>query len=380
MPAAGWTEADCCNVGSGVAGVSWTDGSTQRQRVFYAWDDKKIWMVRFDNEAHGGFTLLPAAPSGTEFGAHTDVAAVAWDDDGTPRVAVAAVATDGRVCAWLGNFSTNGSFGTPSCTSTNVASSVVRDIDGTVVNDVPWFGFRNAGLGLSRYRKSTVNDSWFLASLGTPPGQSQIRGSVVAWPSQAETDKVDVAVIGGTGALFAGRIVPTNTAMSSWNALPYSGAPGAEGDLHLQALARDTRAVDADGRPITRSVGRSGETLPEGTIDVVRTFAEEAPLDLDLLLEDVPGDARDATELVLRVETAGSVPDGAIDDGERFVNVQPGTTVRFRIILRADAFGPRDAGSAYRLAAILRLDGVSRLERRVIEIVVSGGDAECPSG
>lgn len=159
----------------------------------------------------------------------------------------------------------------------------------------------------------------------------------------------------------------------------YSGAPGAQGEMHLSALARDTRAIDLARRPIVRPIGRDGTGLAEGTIAAVRTFVEEAPLDLDLFLEDVPGDARDALELVSHVETAGAVPDDGVgdEDGARFDSVRPGTTVRFRIVLRDDVLRPADAGRVYRLGAVLRESGVVRLERPVLDLVVMGGDVRC---
>ncbi len=158
----------------------------------------------------------------------------------------------------------------------------------------------------------------------------------------------------------------------------YSGASGAEGERHLQALATDTRAVDRRERPIVTRIGRDGEGLADGTLDAVRTWVDEAPMDLDLLIEDPHGETESARPLVARVETAGTAPPAAAeDDGESFVGVAPGTTVRFRILLREHALGPADAGRIFRLDAVLRLDGVVRLERRTVEIVVAGGEARC---
>lgn len=213
----GWTSADCCNIGSGAAGVSWTSGSTQYERVFYAWSDQRIWMVRWDDDDFDGYTGLPSAPH--SFGANTDVAAVTWNDSGTQRVAVAAIASNGAVCFWLGDFSSSGGFGSPSCTGSGLASTSQIDIEGTVVSGVPWFGFRRSTLGVEGVFKPVGSGYWYLASYGTPPGESQIRGSVAVWPSQFESTKVEMAVIGGSGQLWTGRVTPSFSAMD-WHALP----------------------------------------------------------------------------------------------------------------------------------------------------------------
>lgn len=152
----------------------------------------------------------------------------------------------------------------------------------------------------------------------------------------------------------------------------YSGGLVADRALtDLEAIARDTGAVTESGEPIVVDIGRSGEALGTGVIDVVRTLVEDVPIDIDVLLEDGPGDAVDATEFVVGVETLGaSPPEGAIELGDRYESVRPGTRVRFRVVLRNDAFELGPEPQSFFLTVVLRGDGVVRLRETLVEIVI----------
>ncbi|MBI5500922.1 MAG: VWA domain-containing protein [Deltaproteobacteria bacterium] len=149
----------------------------------------------------------------------------------------------------------------------------------------------------------------------------------------------------------------------------------------LLAVAAATGAVTADGAPIVRRIDETGGGLDDGVVDAVRAFAEERLLDVDVLLEDVPGDDRDAREFVASVVALrAEPPEGATIGGGRFLDVRPGTLVVFRLHLRGDTFPPDDETRRYRLRVVLCGDGVIRLQETIVEFVVPGRlDGGCPA-
>lgn len=114
-----WT-INMSSVTSGVDVASFSDGSTQFQRVFFARQNRIAQLV-YDNDAFNTWGFLPL-PSGGQVFSNTDVAAVHWVTGSTHRYAVAAVATNGSVCIWNGT-STTGITATPHCSLAGVAST-----------------------------------------------------------------------------------------------------------------------------------------------------------------------------------------------------------------------------------------------------------------
>ncbi len=127
-----------------------------------------------------------------------------------------------------------------------------------------------------------------------------------------------------------------------------------------------------DGRPIVIDIGAGGRGLDTSVIEAVRTLVEEVPIDIDVLIEDAEGDAFDATEFVRDVRTLRAVPaDGAINLGDRFETVRPGTRVTFRVLLQNELFprGP-EPRVMYMLRIVLRGDGVTRLQKTLVEMLI----------
>jgi len=112
----------------------------------------------------------------------------------------------------------------------------------------------------------------------------------------------------------------------------------------------------------------------------VRTLVDEVPIDIDLLNEDVPGDAFDALMFVRRVLALTAEPaSGATNLGDRFANVVPGTRVTFSVELANELVPPSMMDQRYRLRVVLRGDGVTRLTETVVEIVIPGmTGGHCP--
>jgi hypothetical protein len=152
----------------------------------------------------------------------------------------------------------------------------------------------------------------------------------------------------------------------------YSGDAGeGEGLRHVQALARDTGAVREDGTPLVFDIGSSGAGLDSSVIEAVRTLVEEVPIDVDVVVTDDPRDSLDITEFVRGVVTAGATPpDGAIDRGDRFDQVRPGTRVAFRILLANDRIPQTDVPQRFRAHVTMRGDRVTHLLELEVDLVV----------
>lgn len=160
-----------------------------------------------------------------------------------------------------------------------------------------------------------------------------------------------------------------------------SGEFGETGRPDLEAFARDTGAVRPDGTPIVFDIGNDGRRLNDLVVEAVRTLVDEVPLDVDVLVEDYPLDEFDATEFVQGVRTNGAMPaDGAIDRGDRFEEVRPGTRVNFRVILFNDFLPQTDVAQEFFLWVVLRGDRVTRLRETLLRVVVPprGGEVICP--
>ncbi|RLB52149.1 MAG: hypothetical protein DRJ42_15600 [Deltaproteobacteria bacterium] len=157
----------------------------------------------------------------------------------------------------------------------------------------------------------------------------------------------------------------------------FSGGTDTDALRDLDAIARDTGAVTPDGVPIVVDIGADGSLLDEGVAESVRTLVEEVPIDIDILAEDVEGDAIDALEFVRGLETVSAIPrDGALDRGDRFDEVRPGTRVTFRVLLQNDRFPRGPEPVEYFLRIVLRGDGVTRLQTTEVKVVIpsiSGG-------
>lgn len=165
----------------------------------------------------------------------------------------------------------------------------------------------------------------------------------------------------------------------------YSGGGGGVGLSDLESFARDTGAVREDRSPIVFDIGVDGRFLSRAVVDAVRALVEDTPIDVDVELEDLPGDDGDALALVDRVEAVrAEPPEGARMEGSRFVDVRPGTRLVFRIVLDSEVLDdevtrPGDVPQSYLLRVTLRGDGVARLEERAYRIVVPSRDgAGCP--
>lgn len=157
----------------------------------------------------------------------------------------------------------------------------------------------------------------------------------------------------------------------------YSGGEEEDGtrhDQHIRAIVSDTGAVTRDGEPLVFDIGDRGWGLGVGVAENVRALVEEVPIDIDLVLEDVPSDGF-ATRFVSRVEALGATPPaGATVLEDRFDAVVPGTRVAFRVHLENEGLVPAATPQRFRMRAVLRGDRVSRLSTQLVDIVVPAVD------
>jgi hypothetical protein len=185
----------------------------------------------------------------------------------------------------------------------------------------------------------------------------------------------------GLSNSYGGDVTPTpHTYAEAMNAMRgiggkvlglFSGGSDDEALRDLNAIARDTGAVTPDGEPIVFDIGADARRLDTGVVESVRTLVEEVPIDIDILAEDVPDDDFDALEFVRALETVRAVPrDGAVDRGDRFDEVLPGTRVIFRVLLQNDLFPRGPEAQFYYLQIVLRGDGVTRLQTTTTKIVI----------
>ncbi|HJL18839.1 MAG TPA: VWA domain-containing protein [Sandaracinaceae bacterium LLY-WYZ-13_1] len=161
----------------------------------------------------------------------------------------------------------------------------------------------------------------------------------------------------------------------------YSGGSGGLGRRDLVALARDTGAVRGDGTPVVLDIGREAEELGPSVVEAVRSLVDEVPIDVDLRVEDVEGDAVDVTDFVEAVVAVrAEPPDGATRLEDRFTGVVPGTRLRFAVRLFNERIPQTDERQSFLMRLVVRGDRVTRLSETLVQIDVPpiGGGVVCP--
>jgi hypothetical protein len=165
----------------------------------------------------------------------------------------------------------------------------------------------------------------------------------------------------------------------------YSGPSREDGFRHLEQLARDTNAMSVGG-PLVFDIGQRGERLSESVVQAIATLADVVEFDIDTELLDVDRtdgvDPREFVEAVvpLRAEPPDGVREIDFDNGV-FRGVRTGTMVVFQLRLRAGVVAPGVGPQRFLLEVVFRGDGRTRIDSRIIEIVVPGADGSgCEDG
>ncbi len=155
----------------------------------------------------------------------------------------------------------------------------------------------------------------------------------------------------------------------------WSGLPEGPGRAHLVTLARDTGALSPAGEPLVIDVGRDGDGIETRVAGPLSEMLGRLAERVELVVEDVPGDAVDARPAVVSVEAVAAEPPSAgAPSGSGFSAVRFGATLRFRLALDPAAVGL--AASGERLALHLRLvtpEGETVGERPFVEDICAEG-------
>ena len=225
----GWALTQLSGLDSGLDAVSWTDGTTQRQRVFYV-KQGGVYMLPWDNDVAG--TPVQINPVTFQFGyfaQNTDLAAVTFNVSGTRWLAVASGATLGGQAGYLCIYESSdlGAHWWNSCSGDRPLPASNHDIVGVVAGGTttPEFYFQNLFATLSRARRAGTNSWIFHEELSVP---TTIAASIVATPAQDPfIGRIELGVIGSDQLIRTARITPTDTA-PSWStraALPTGVVP-----------------------------------------------------------------------------------------------------------------------------------------------------------
>lgn len=161
----------------------------------------------------------------------------------------------------------------------------------------------------------------------------------------------------------------------------YSG--NGDGFDDLERTVIDTDAIDTmapgGNRPLVFDIGQRGQGLSEAVINSIRTLSEVIRFDIDMILFDPdPNDGVNPVDFIERIEAVSANPMNAVSGIDQttatFLDAQTGVTVLFRVILRNDAVAPGPAPQRFRIVALFRGDGRTRLGEREFDILVPGQD------
>lgn len=150
---------------------------------------------------------------------------------------------------------------------------------------------------------------------------------------------------------------------------------------HLRAIARDTGSVDAAGNPLAFDIGGGGGGVGVGIVEAISRLAAGTPLDVDALVEDIPGDEYDARDLVRAITPLSAEPMSGIEGttATQFLGVLPGTVVTFRITVDSSTVPERAETVRIPARVLFRAFGRSRLGRREVVFLIPGTDGgSCP--
>ena len=145
---------------------------------------------------------------------------------------------------------------------------------------------------------------------------------------------------------------------------------------HLRALARDTRAVDAMLTPLVLDIGDDGSRVGGAIVDAIEHLAADVPLDVDAILEDIPGDPYDVRDLVVEMRPTSASPGRGVREitDRGFLGVVPGTQVRYGITIDAASLAA-DAPLRVPGRVVFRAFGRTRLGAQDVVFVI-GDDCE----
>ncbi|MCS6857744.1 MAG: hypothetical protein NZM37_08545, partial [Sandaracinaceae bacterium] len=148
---------------------------------------------------------------------------------------------------------------------------------------------------------------------------------------------------------------------------------------HLRAIAKDTGAVDANGNPMVFDIGDSGNRIESAIVQAITSLAQKALLNVDAVVEDVPGDLIDARELIKEVRPLEAQPSsgvqGIVDNA--FIGVLPNTILIFELVIDGGKLSPHPERRMIPARVVFRENKRIRMDERVVWIVIPGLDGGC---
>ena len=151
----------------------------------------------------------------------------------------------------------------------------------------------------------------------------------------------------------------------------FSGSSSNRGPL--EEAARQTGAVDASGDPIVTQLNSDGTGLVDGVVNAVTTLVNEGATVVDVVVDRLSETGSDPATVTV-VPLSANPASGATVEGDRFVDVKPGTTVSFAVKF---ANHSTSEAQSHRYRIRIRTDGATIVEEMIVQFVVPGSGVVC---
>lgn len=179
---------------------------------------------------------------------------------------------------------------------------------------------------------------------------------------------------------YAQAVAALNTTLGAKVIGINSGAGIENGRADLEAFARDTRSLGADGRPLVFDINPDGTGLSEQVVSSVARLANEVRLDVSARAVD--GDGSGGASFVLGVVALSATPMTNVQRIENnvFVGVIPGTQLRFDLVIDRARIVRRAMAQRYLIRVEFLEGGRPTLGSRDVLLYVPGlNDPACPT-
>lgn len=154
-------------------------------------------------------------------------------------------------------------------------------------------------------------------------------------------------------------------------ALDTSGADLPTATTDLQATATALGTVDRGGTPLVVGVVAASE-LADAAVQLLTTLATDVRLDVDAVVEDVPGDEVDGRALVTAIRPLSAEPASGVAsvDDFAFHAVLPGTRLTFTLTIADPAIPPAAAPLVVPVRVVVRANLRATIAVLRVDIVV----------
>jgi hypothetical protein len=157
-----------------------------------------------------------------------------------------------------------------------------------------------------------------------------------------------------------------------------SSSSADSGRSHLEALARDTRSLARDGRPLVFDINPDGTGLSEQVVSAVTRLVDEVRLDVSARAVDADGSGGAAFVRAVVPRAATPMSNVLRIEGDRFVGVVPGTILGFDLEIDRARIPRRASTTRYQIRVEFLEQGRPTLGGRDVLLVVPGtGEMGC---